>query len=384
MKKKLYWRPRGIPSTVLALIALVSLLGMLAVEVFQIRRVQPDYTRKLEAAQLAQEGMEIIKEERLARGATIDPEVDPAGSGLVGLPMSSVTTVAGQVAAKQTSINPNFAAVVVEMLSRAGVKKGDVVAVGASGSFPALNICVYAALRTLELQPIIISSASASQFGANDPDMLWIDMERILNQRNPDKFPFRSVAASLGGVEDCGLGMSKAGKEALLTAVERNALPLLQPKDFADSIQRRMVLYLQKAGGRPIKAYINVGGGTISVGTAAGKRQFNPGLNLRRLPGARKEDSVMTRFIDQEVPVIHLSNIAQLARQYGLPVQPKTTPPPGEGRVFYRDQYNPWLAAGVLFAIVASLYAFVRSEVGYRILRTAPARSDDLFHEPMV
>ena len=60
------------------------------------------------------------------------------------------------------------------------MKEGDPVAVSFSGSFPALNIAVYAAIRTLNLKPTIISSVSGSQWGANDPAFLWIDMEHFL------------------------------------------------------------------------------------------------------------------------------------------------------------------------------------------------------------
>ena len=67
---------------------------------------------------------------------------------------------------------------------------------------------------------LIISSLSASQFGANDPDFLWVDMERVLHDSNPDLFPFRTMAASLGGVDDRALGMSKQGRQALNAAIE--------------------------------------------------------------------------------------------------------------------------------------------------------------------
>jgi hypothetical protein len=92
----------------------------------------------------------------------------------------------------------------------------------------------------------------------------------------------------------------------------------------------------------------------------------------------------MTRFIDEGVPVIHLIKVERMAATYGLPFQPTTTPAPGEGGVFYREEYNRWLASGALLVIFASLYAFVRSEVGYRILQTNARKTDDTFYEPMV
>ena len=56
-------------------------------------------------------------------------------------------------------------------------------------------------------------------------------------------------------------------------------------------------------------------------------------------------DSIMTRFAKEDVPVIHLVQIEKLATCYGLPVQPKNMPIVGEGKVFYREEYNKWLAA---------------------------------------
>lgn len=382
--RRLYWRPRGISPTILALVALIAILVMAAVEIFPVRQRQPHYPERLRAAQLALEGMEILRAERLNRGTEIDGELDPADSGMIGLPMSPVTTVTGVLAAKQTSVNPNFAAVVLDMLTQAGVQKGDAVAIGASGSFPALNLCVYAAARALDLRVIVIASISASQFGANDPEFLWIDMERVLHETNPDNFPYRCLAVSLGGVDDRGLGMPKEGKEALLRGVQRNNLTLIKPASFEEGVARRMALYTQEAGARPIRAYVNIGGGTISVGSVLGKRMFQPGLNLRRPPGIRYVDSVMTRFIDRDVPVIHLSHIERLAKAYGLPLQPTRIPSPGEGSVFFCDQYNLYLVSGGLLAILGSLYGLLRSEYGYLILQTRRRTSEETFYEPMV
>jgi poly-gamma-glutamate system protein len=131
--------------------------------------------------------------------------------------MTSVTSNTGSLPAKQTSINPNFAAVVVQLLKRAGLEEGDVVAIGFSGSFPALNVAVMAAVSVLGLKPIIISSNAASQWGANDPDFLWIDWERTLAAKHI--FNFRSVAASIGGIEDRGLGMTPEGRRTIVAAI---------------------------------------------------------------------------------------------------------------------------------------------------------------------
>ncbi len=169
--RKVYWRPRAVSRTALFLIAGFSLVGLILVEVFKVNSERPFRKEKLAAATLAAEAMEAIFYAREEIGPEIDKGTDPTESGLVGLAMSPVTSVSGQLAAKQTSINPNFAAVIVDMLMRCDVKEGDLVGVGVSGSFPALNICVYSAIESLKLRPIVVASTSASQWGANVPDL---------------------------------------------------------------------------------------------------------------------------------------------------------------------------------------------------------------------
>jgi len=387
--KKVYWRPRAVSRTALVLISLISIGGLLLVEFRQTSVKQPYFEEKLEAAQLAADCMEAIKQERLRTGKFIDPEIDPAQTGLIGAAMTAATSVSGILPAKQTSANPNFAAVIVEMLKKAGVESGDSVAIGYSGSFPALNICVAAAVEKLDLQPVAISSAAASGWGANLPDFLWLDMERVL--RDHKLISFRSVAASIGGVEDRGLGMVEETRATLNRGIVRAGLPLLTADSFKEGVDKRMELYMQKAGGSRIAAYINVGGGTTSVGKSLGKRLLRSGLNTRLPPGARSIDSVMTRFLDQHVPVIHLVRVKDMATRYGLPVrtglpdEEYQMPAVGTGQVFYRQEYNTWIAAAVLAMIMVCLYGFIRSDWGFRFFQLNAARHKQVGHpEPMV
>ena len=178
--KKIYWRPRAVSRPALLLIAMISIAGLLMVERWKVSEDQPYFEEKIKAANLAADAFEAIRAERVKLGPPIDKVNDPADTGIIGLAMSPVTSVLGHLSAKQTSTNPNFAAVLVEMLKEAGVEQGDVVAVGVSGSFPALNICTYAALESLGAKPLVISSASASQWGANVPQLMWPDMELSL------------------------------------------------------------------------------------------------------------------------------------------------------------------------------------------------------------
>lgn len=379
--KKMYWRPKRVSRAALALIAAASIGGFVAVQKLQVQTQDPYHREMLAAAHLAERAFKVIREERLARGLKIEADSDPAATGLIGSLMTPVTTNPGALGAKQTSVNPNFAAVVVRYLKRAGVQPGDTVAVGYSGSFPALNVAVVAALQTLQLKPVIVTSAASSQFGANDPELLWLDMEQVLFDKG--LISFRSAAASIGGIEDRGLGLPKRGRSLIEASIQRAGVPLLQPESFEEGIDLRMRAYREHAKGSSIEAYINVGGGTVSVGRRAGKDLFEPGLN-RRLPPGPVLDSVMWRFLEDGVPVIHLVKVHTLAERFHLPLQPKVTPPVGEGRMFFKDDYNRWLVVGLLLGILAAMYLFVRSDLGFRMTRGRGKRHDAGHPEPMV
>jgi hypothetical protein len=145
-----------------------------------------------------------------------------------------------------------------------------------------------------------------------------------------------------------------------------------------------MKLYQDSAQGQPIKAYINVGGGTVSVGRNIGKLMFRPGVNKRPPRHVRDIDGVMPRFINQGIPVLHVVHINALADRYGMPLEPVTRPPIGDGGVFTGIDYSKPLVIGVLAFILLSLYGFIRSDVGFRLLRTARSSKRDAPPEPMV
>lgn len=97
---------------------------------------------------------------------------------LIGPEYSLITTTLAPKEAKQLSTHTDFAAVCVEWLLQAGVRKGNQIAVNLSGSFPALNIAVLSAVKAVGAEPVITSSVGASTWGANDPRFTWLDMEK--------------------------------------------------------------------------------------------------------------------------------------------------------------------------------------------------------------
>jgi len=158
---------------------------------------QPHYKEKISAANYMLQGMEIIKQYRLEHIGAISKKIDPMRSGLIGVLSSPITSTTVDIDAKLTTINPNWAAVIVSMLKEAKVKNGSTVAVSFTGSFPAMNLAVLSAARALNLRLIIVTSVSSSTWGANIPNFTWLDMEYLLHTK--EFFSYRSVAASLGG-----------------------------------------------------------------------------------------------------------------------------------------------------------------------------------------
>lgn len=338
---------------VLGAFAAVALLALLTVENSKVDVRQKWYTEKLEAARRAQAAQQCIKEHRLERGVFVDAVNDPNETALIGQDLTPITTDRGDINAKLASTNPNFAAVIVELLKQTGVKERDHVAVAMTGSFPAINIAVLSALETLKLTPIVITSVGASNWGANDPQFTWLDMERLLEQKGI--FRTRSVAASIGGGGDIGRGLSPEGREMIVQAITRNNIELIDHEHFERSIERRLELYDTYRKGHSLKAFINVGGGIASLGSVVNGELIPSGLSKELPLKNYPVRGVLIEMAQRGVPVIHLYNLRQMWHDYDLPFDPVPLPGPGSGGVFVRVKYDvtiAWAATGVLVGMI--------------------------------
>ncbi|MBN1227243.1 MAG: poly-gamma-glutamate system protein [Deltaproteobacteria bacterium] len=368
--KRLYWHLSKASWQVYALMAFLSILGLIMVETFKVEIKQPFYEKKLKAAQIMHNGLSLIKSHRMAalkEIAPLDKRTDPTESGMIGVLISPITSSPGDLQAKQTCINPNWAAVLVHMLKQAGVKEGDTIAMGVSGSFPAINLAALSAAEALNLKVLLISSLASSSWGANIPGLTWLDMENILYRERV--IPSKSIAASLGGRSDRAKGMSQEGRGILQETILKNDIsPLPAAKTRGENIDARMAYYQKHAEGKSIAAYINVGHGFISLGGESAEKFFKPGVNLTaKKRQAIDIDSVMSRFIQQGVPVIHMWPVSTIAQQYALPLTTRKLPTIGEGKIFKRIGYRNSLTAGVLVFLILALLALIRMDIGYRI-----------------
>lgn len=357
---KIYWRSSHVPAWGLVFLILAAVAALLAVENITQRDpvVENNYSTMVAASRKMRDAIEVI---RPVRGSVrpINPEADPQRSGLIGVATSDVTTTRGGLQSKQTSINPNWAAVAVKLIAEAGVEEGDLVAVAISGSFPALNLAVYTALEAMGAEPVIIASGSSSQWGANVPGMLWMDMENAW--RDAGIITSRPVAASIGGVEDRGADLSPEGIAIIRQAILDSGISLLEPGSYQEAVAYRIALFREHSAGRPYKAFINVGGGATIVGPPSIDSQFSSGLSRNAPARAFAVDTVMGYFLREGVPAIHFIGVTSMAERHGLPIAPEEAVPVGNGGVYAGTKYSRILALVLGVVLVGLTWLMVRS-----------------------
>ncbi|MCX6570801.1 MAG: poly-gamma-glutamate system protein [Candidatus Aminicenantes bacterium] len=290
---------------------------------------------------------------RVEEGAPVDRETDPNGTGLIGLETSPITTSAGRLEAKRTTTNPNFAALVVSLFHEAGVRRGDAVAVGASSSFPALIVATLSAAEVMGLEPVVISSLGASEWGANIPGFNWTDMEDCL--RAAGVLAISPLARAIGGDEDVGRDMSPEGRALLESRIRESGVPFLEESDLERNVELRMKLYREGAGTRPIKAFVNIGGSWANIGTNSEVLKLRPGLASGVFVPPPTERGVLQAMAAEKIPVIHLLNIKGLCERYGLPWDPRPLPRPGEGPLFRDAAGKNWPSVALTAVYVLAM-----------------------------
>jgi poly-gamma-glutamate system protein len=306
------------------------------------------------AAQEMARAVTTVRAARIARGLPLDLVADPNRTGLIGVEVSPITTTLGDLAAKRTSTNPNVAAGIARWLIDAGVRSGDTLAVGASGSFPGLIIATLAAARSLGAEPLVISSVAASSWGANLPDFTWLDMEAALTTAG---LASRSLAASPGGDDDAGGAAGSENRSALDRAIARSGVARIAGETLQARIAARMAAYERAAGGRPFAAFVNIGGAAANIGTCPEILNVPPGVH-RALPACRGTPGVLWVMHERQVPVVHLLHVGGIAKAFGLPWDPLPLPEAGRGAPFERPSR---LAAAGLLAVLAAGLAFIRA-----------------------
>ena len=343
------------------------------------------FDEQKEAAEIWLQAQNTIAQFAKEQGIDIDEEFDPWKSYLIGEEHSEITTSEGYLADKQISINPDFAAILVEEFIKANLKKSDLIAVNCTGSFPALNIAVMSAAKALELDLVMLSSVGSSMYGANNPNFTWLDMESILIEKNIFPKSYKSIAASLGGRSDIAKKLKRknsSGADLLRKAIIRNNVKLIEERILSDNIQKKYQIF-KNASQKEIKLYVNIGGGISSLAIQKGKQAMTS-KNYEIPPGiSRKISSYLpknfigrgTMFLlnQEDIPIIHILDIEKYIKKYKLQnlselQKSETLPNPGENKFIYFLQSTKItrIALIILVLCVFAVIIFDKTQVKFK------------------
>jgi poly-gamma-glutamate system protein len=338
------YRP-SLKSTWTLLVLAVTAYGLyLWAENSHVEYRQENYDVKLAAARHMKRSMEIIREVEAPAAAWVDEVNDPGLTLLIGQKHTLISSIEGSHQAKLSTINPNVAAMMVQIFSEAGVRKNEKVAICLSGSFPGLNLALHSACKVMGIEPVIITSVSSSWYGANDPSFTWLDMEKALFDAG--HISHRSVAASIGGADDRGRSLPPEGRALIRQAIGRNEVEYINAKDVESSVQARTAIFMREISDTPsgFGAFVNIGGGVASLGHPENGSLIPLGyiqhLKALNYPG----QGVIHFFADSGIPVMNFKyrsrKFKELLGQYGLPWRPVRVPEVGTGKIYMTEHYD--------------------------------------------
>ena len=324
---------------------------------------KPYYNEKVKASNYMFEGLKVLRESYSSLGNDKwdgEPFTDSNEDGIWNegekfedtRPFSSLDPLEtgmvfyqdgldGDPSSKLTTLNPNFAALVVELMVEAGIespknrKKKPRVAIAFSGSIPGANLAVLSACKAMDIEPFVITSVSGSNYGAVDyQNFSWLAMEATLIDQGIFPSKYRSQAASIGRKNDIGLSLSAVKNYEIDEAIKKSDINriVIQEEDWFGDIQegdwwpkyidKRMKIY--DSENIDYDLFINVGGGVASIGAKTKIRKTSGFVDSNELKkiykdNSEKNDCVASRFSQNKVPIINIMNIKDLVEN-NLPV----------------------------------------------------------------
>jgi poly-gamma-glutamate system protein len=317
----------------LAVAAAANIALWLVFEQTLHRPIHPQFAEMLMAARSMQAASRVLWMEKDARGLTPSAQVDPNRTGMIGQEYTPITTTVGELPAKRTATNPDFAAALVHQIASLGLARGTPVVIVVSGSFVGGDVAAITATETLGLRPIVIASLSASMWGANEPEFNLIDMLSAVRERNVIRT--RAIAAVLGGGGAIGGNMDTDGVAALRRSAARDGVTIVETRPVAALIDSLLARIKAAAGDARPGAVINVGGALIGLGSCRESHEWPPGLTRRAPTCSDGTPGLAMRLAADGLPVLHIINMRRLALEWGLPFDPIPLPIPGNNRAIY-------------------------------------------------
>lgn len=341
------FRPSIQKTRILFLIAIINILIYYIVSSSILTYKSSDYDTKIESANKMQNALNVLK--KYGRKYPFLSR-DPFDTRLVFLNTESspLLTDIGKYEAKATVLKPNFAALIIDQFTEAGLSEGDTIALSMTGSMPGANIAVLMACESMGLNHVSISSLGASSWGATDMSLSWPKMEKILYDKQivskvSNKFTYGGGADYLKkGTryrKIYGGDLKRKSLDSLMTSLYPNKsledLFIMHGLDkfevlndstgtiLKKSIINRVDLYKNECADKTLscyKAYINVGGGVASFGFK-GKNKLKDYYGyvsanevLDEIPFFNKRPSVISRFCESNIPLINIVEIQRLIK----------------------------------------------------------------------
>ena len=258
-------------------------------------------------------------------------------TGLLGEEYNEYTTSLGHLESKRTSTNPDMAALVLKMFKDVGLERGDNVAVGLSGSFPALNIAVISAGEVLGLNLNIISSFGSSTYGTNHRDLTFPEILDLLNKDGLTKY--YSGMVSLGGDNDTAEEKPEEIINPIIDRYKNLGFNLQIEEDYLENIKEKIQFYEEDE----IDCYVAVGGNLTFLGLSEADLANRQGIldsgNLRSTSFS-EENGLIQYFLSKNIPTIHLLNVRKIVTDYGLPFDPTNWIEKGQSNIYFETEYN--------------------------------------------
>lgn len=293
------------------------------------------YDTQVEAVHILERCFSAVKQYKEERSIPLSP-YDIHGTGLLGEEFTGITTTIGALEAKRTTAWPDMAALCVRMLHEAGVRPGDKVGAGFSGSFPGMNLAVVAACEAMDVELVCISSVGASTYGANNPELTFPEMLHLLAEEGI--IHTRSAAVTMGGDFDIGMEMLPELSGPVRERLIAYGLNLVEIRDFTQNLAWRESLYAETGA---LDCFVAVGGNLTSLGRGEEGATLGQGVMKSRSKVLLDEDSgLVQRYMAQGTPVVNLLNIKQIMAEYGMPFDPQIWPETGTSAAYSTIRYQ--------------------------------------------
>jgi poly-gamma-glutamate system protein len=297
------WVTAKVSRAVLIVAAMLSVAFWQAAEYAVRAAPHRQYDALVGAARAALSAQQEIARTKTQMGLLQSTATDPNRTGLIGPDWSEIATTMGDLPAKRTVTNPDFAAMMARILLSLDPSPGAAVGLILSGSFIGANVAAITAVEALGLRPVIISSLGASMYGATDPGLTWIDMEALV--RRAGIWRARSLEVVLGGESAAARGLDPIGRDMLLAAAQRNGYQPIEGPDF-NGLKPRVHAVLAEAAPEGLIALVNSGGAVLGMGTCLDAYRMPSGVVRGKIPCQSGVSGLVHEFAERGIPVINI------------------------------------------------------------------------------